>query len=359
MKRMEHYPQDSLLTTHDRIAGCLLGSAVGDAIGLPYEGLSVSRAKRFAKLPLRHRFAFGHGMVSDDTDHTIFVAQSLIRSRGDVDAFRRCLAWRLRWWLLCLPAGIGWATLRAIIRMWFGFKSSGVFSAGNGPSMRSAIIAAAFPTDAKRRRSHVETSTRLTHTDPKALAGALAVAEVAARIISGAWQGKPTIEEFVALLGGVSPDPAWQEGVAMIRDSCESLSPVTRAEQHFGMRQGISGYVLHSVPFALVAWYHHAGNYRATIEAITQAGGDVDTVAAIGGALAGATVGESGVPSDWVGGIVDWPHGTSYLRKIAASISDESSKVSTRFSPWLALRGLAFTLLVLAHGFRRLLPPYR
>jgi ADP-ribosylglycohydrolase len=335
-----------------------MGCAIGDSIGLPYEGLSTRRARRFARLPLRHRFVLGHGMVSDDTDHTIFVAQALVRGKGDVAVFRKVLAWRLRLWLLCLPAGIGWATLKGVIRLWLGFSRSGVFSAGNGPAMRSAIIGAAFATDTAGRRAHVDASTLLTHTDPKALAGALAVAEVAARIAAGTWTQKPAVDDFIAMLAGLSPEPGWLAAVNEIREACKLQDPVAAAQERFGSKQGVSGYVLHSVPFALVAWYHHFGNYRATIEAITQAGGDVDTVAAIAGALAGAAVGPQGIPSDWVNNVADWPHGTAYIRALATGLTSPGSPVRTHFSPWLFPRGILFTLLVLLHGFRRLLPPY-
>ncbi len=63
-----------MLSRTEILTGCLWGCAVGDAIGLPYESLSVRRARRFARLPLKHCFVFGRGMVSDDTDHTVFVA---------------------------------------------------------------------------------------------------------------------------------------------------------------------------------------------------------------------------------------------------------------------------------------------
>jgi ADP-ribosylglycohydrolase len=342
----------------EAVTGCLLGCAIGDSIGLPYEGLTTRRSKRFARLPLRQRFVFGHGMVSDDTDHMIFVTQALIRGKGDVVLFRRCLAWRLRLWLLCFPAGIGWATLKGIVRLWLGFSASGVFSAGNGPSMRSAIIGAAFPTDSVRRRDHVEASTLLTHTDPKALAGALAVAEVAARLAAGVWTRKPTTDDFIAALAGVSSEPGWLAAVDAMRAACESSSPLAYAQERFGSQNGILGFVLHSVPFALLAWRHHFGDYRATIEAVTQAGGDVDTVAAIAGALAGAAVGPSGIPSDWVNDIADWPHSLAYIRSLAAGLVRQDSHTRTYFSPWLFPRGIVFTLLVLAHGFRRFLPPY-
>lgn len=340
------------------IEGSLLGCAVGDSIGLPYEGMSTRRARRFARLPLRHRFAFGRGMVSDDTDHSVFVAQALIRSGAEPEVFRRILAWRLRLWLLCLPAGIGWATLRSILRMWLGLRESGVWSAGNGPGMRSGIIGAAVHSDPQRRRTLVEASTRLTHTDPKALAGALAVAEVTAHLASGAWTGQPPTADLAALLHNISPDPDWQACVNSIAAACDAPDPIVAAHTAFADTNGVSGYVLHSVPFALVAWHHHFGDFRATIESVVLAGGDVDTVGAIAGAMAGAVGGPSGIPSDWVAGIADMPHGASYIRKLARRIVDDSVEVPTGFSPALLPRGVVFTALVLAHGFRRLAPPY-
>src|SRR5438128_2167041 len=81
----------------DRIAGVILGTAVGEALGLPREGLSRRRAARlFGDPPLRHRFLFGRGMVSDDTEHTCMTSQALLHAADDVDAFARSLAWRLR-----------------------------------------------------------------------------------------------------------------------------------------------------------------------------------------------------------------------------------------------------------------------
>jgi ADP-ribosylglycohydrolase len=104
----------------DAFIGCLLGTAVGDSLGLPYEGLSPQRAAKLFPDTTKHHFFFGKGMVSDDTEHACFVAQAIIRSKGDVEEFQNQLARSLRWWLLGLPAGIGFATLRSIIKLWFG-----------------------------------------------------------------------------------------------------------------------------------------------------------------------------------------------------------------------------------------------
>lgn len=64
------------------ILGCLIGTAVGDALGLPYEGISPRRAVKLLGPPTRFRFLFGRGMVSDDTEHTVLVAEALIESGG-------------------------------------------------------------------------------------------------------------------------------------------------------------------------------------------------------------------------------------------------------------------------------------
>jgi hypothetical protein len=58
----------------DKFAGTLLGMAVGDAVGLPREGLTPRRAQRlFGGPPMEHRLVFGRGMLSGDTelDHVV------------------------------------------------------------------------------------------------------------------------------------------------------------------------------------------------------------------------------------------------------------------------------------------------
>lgn len=160
------------------LVGSLLGTAVADALGLPMEGLSKTRQRKMFPEVKGYRFLFGKGMVSDDTEHTCLVAQSIIASGENARVFAEELSWRMRRWLLGLPAGVGFATLRAILKLFVGFpvEKSGVFSAGNGPAMRSPIIGVCFGESKARLKELVTISTRITHTDPKAAYGALAVA---------------------------------------------------------------------------------------------------------------------------------------------------------------------------------------
>ena len=85
-------------------------------------------------------------MISDDTEHTLMVAQSLLKHPDDADAFARSLAWRLRWWVLGLPAGVGLATARACLKLWLGFspERSGIWSAGNGPASARRTLATSY-----------------------------------------------------------------------------------------------------------------------------------------------------------------------------------------------------------------------
>src|SRR4051812_14341818 len=94
----------------DSIRGVLLGTAVGDALGLPREGLSPRRAQRLFGNSLRHAFFLRRGMCSDDTEHTVFAAQAWLEANGDDARFAEKLAAQLRWWLLGVPAGVGFAT---------------------------------------------------------------------------------------------------------------------------------------------------------------------------------------------------------------------------------------------------------
>ena len=104
---------------HHAIESCILGTALGDAVGLPCEGLSRARQSKWFgdKTPTLY---FGRRMVSDDTEHTILVAQALVQSRGDAEKFERALSKGLRRWFLLLPAGAGLATIKACLKLCVG-----------------------------------------------------------------------------------------------------------------------------------------------------------------------------------------------------------------------------------------------
>ena len=228
---------------NDAYIGCLLGTAVGDSLGLPYEGLSARRAAKLFPDSTKHHLIFGKGMVSDDTEHAGFVAQALIRSGGDVKVFQKQLARSLRWWLLALPAGVGFATLRSILKLWFGFspQKSGVFSAGNGPAMRSPIIGLAHGDDPEKLRQFVKASTEITHSDPKAYYAALAVALATYQSAS---DETASPERFLATLKEMLPQDDAAELHELLQRAADSAAkgePVTEFARDIGSSKGITG----------------------------------------------------------------------------------------------------------------------
>lgn len=311
----------------------------------------------------RHRLAFGRGLVSDDTEHSFLLTRAILVEPHDPTAFAKRLARAFRWWLLALPPGVGFATLRAIVKLWLGFPPgrSGVASAGNGASMRIAPIGVRFHRDEKRLCSFVEAATAITHRDERALTGALAMARVAAWVTRESRQ--PSIEELLALLGRCGRDSEWKAIVSAIREAADVGEPVAAFADRLGLSRAVSGYVYHSVPIALYAWFHNYADFAKTLTSVLDCGGDTDTTGAMAGALAGLTSGVESIPSDWVRGVVDFPLSRKILTRSAedlarATIQDSSTSPATWHWPAVPVRNFVLLLLVLAHGFRRLLPPY-
>ena len=353
------------------IIGCVLGTAVGDALGLALEGLSRGRQSRmFPDLAGYHLLPFGKGMCSDDTEHTCMLAQSLIRTAGLHDPddaarkFAANLGWRLRFWLLGLPAGIGLATLRAILKLWIGFPArySGVYSAGNGPAMRVALIGVCHGDDPPRMRALVRAATRITHTDPKAEHGALAVALAAHLAATGA---EIAPADYARRLRELLVDDGREllnlvDHVARSVDSNESAADYTARN---GCADGVTGYILHTVPAALHVWLRRQSDYRGAIIETVRLGGDSDTVAAVVGALVGARAGKEGIPAEWLRELWEWPRTPAWMERLGSTLAarchDRSIDSALPLNPFkLMLRNVLFIPLVLAHGFRRLLPPY-
>jgi len=350
--------------------GCLLGTATGDSLGLPYEGLSPKRAAKLFPDPTKHHLLFNKGLVSDDTEHACFVAQALIRSRGpgalgvNVHDFQNQLARSLRWWLLALPAATGFATLRSILKLWLGFppQKSGVFSAGNGPSMRSPILGVAFGGDAEKLKQFVKASTEITHSDPKAYYAALAVALAT---YQSARDETVSPESFLAALKELLPQDDAEELHELLQRAADSAAkgePVTEFANSIGSKKGISGYSYHTVPCVLQVWFREPEDFAQGLQSIIRAGGDTDTAGAIFGGIVGARVGKEGIPESWLDNIVEWPRSISWLERLGSAMAESelspTAKCPRYFVPGVVLRNVVFLIIVLVHGFRRLAPPY-
>lgn len=122
------------MTLADRIGGCILGGALGDALGGPYENCPAPVAL-WADAPLR---------LSDDTQLTLATCESIVRvQRPDPECIAAAFATlfqqrRLR--------GLGASTFKALQELaagghWALVGGKGDRSAGNGPATRIAPLA--------------------------------------------------------------------------------------------------------------------------------------------------------------------------------------------------------------------------
>lgn len=304
--------------TTGRLYESLLGTAIGDSLGLPYEGLKASRAKRLLKGEIRPRLWFGKSFVSDDTLQTIFVLQSLHVCNGDVQLFQRELAKRLRSWFLAIPPGIGKSTVIACFKLAMGSSptKSGVNSGGNGAAMRSAIIGHWFANNDTLRVQFTEASARITHTNPDAITGA----------------------QIIALTASLSA----REKLHELQDQIPAHYPEWPIE-YPRRAEGPTGYVIETVNAALDICKADA-EFQLAIEATVRMGGDTDSVAAI------------------VGGILTTSDNSQYK-----TIASPTTQMLKEIAEGRLLRIPYFTLLkwhlaqlpiVLAFGLRRLFPPY-
>jgi ADP-ribosyl-[dinitrogen reductase] hydrolase len=362
----------------DAVVGCLLGQAVGDMMGLPAENLGPRRVQKLFPTFDRPRFLFGRGMGSDDTEHACMTAQALLRSGGDRHRFRRSLAWRLRWWFLAGPPGIGLATLKACVRLWLGWPSdrSGVRSAGNGPAMRAAILFAAvgcLPEPDGHEYLYSEPfrpwssdSTRLSHTDPQAESGARLIQNVAWFAADGrrdSFIPADVVSILQRLVMACRPTGDLFEHFTALIPAYEANKSVAEFAAELKLTRGITGYIAHTVPVAVYAFLRHPDDYRTAIESVIRLGGDTDTVAAITGALVGARVGKAGIPTEWLDRWADWPRSVAWMERLALKLADgkwrEAAQPAVPLAWWaIPFRNLFFFLVVLAHVLRRLLPPY-
>lgn len=321
----------------ERLAGVLLGTAVGDALGLVCEGMSAKRiARRFGRLD-RYHLLGRTGYVSDDTEQSALVAQSLARHPADLDRCVRAFRRSLLGWFWRLPWGIGLATVRSSFRIMLGLSRSGVPSAGNGSAMRAAVVGAFFHGDAENRRAFGTAIGSVTHTDDRAIQGALFVAE----LIAG---GPEAARKIVT-------EPILGEAL----DRAAELARRGAATSEAAEALKTTGYVVHTVPFALYCYLRYGDTPLLALQECIGAGGDTDSIGAILGAWLGARHGEAGLPAHLLAELNDGPFGPTHLRGLAVSLA--SGAAPPRYS-WLRalLRNLALYPVVVFHGLRRIFP---
>ena len=315
----------------------MLGLAVGDALGFPVEGLSRKRARRRYAGIDRYRFLGKTGFVSDDTEQAIMIAESLIEASGQVETAARIFGKKLRGWFWTLPPGIGKSTIKSCLKLSLGLES-GVFSAGNGAAMRMAPVGVFSEEPAELATALA----KVTHTDPKGVEGAVAVACGVARIVRGERCELEDLPAFESELG---------QAMTKARDLVKEGASLDRIADEIGT----SGYVLHTVPLAFAAYWSHPATFLDGLQSVILQGGDADTNGAVAGALLGAHFGMDGIPSELVEGL-ELSHGKTRLEALVEGMLNGGGQVERPGFLALRWRETQVKFGVVLHVLGRLVP---
>ena len=210
----------------------------------------------------------------------------------------------------------------------------------------------------------VRASTRLTHTDARAEEGAWVTAAAAGYAVSRSSEEMTPGGFFRCTLATLRGEELAGR-LSLVRDLLLADAAPQELAERMRLAAGVTGYINDTVPAVVFCWLRYSGDFRKTVENAILLGGDADTTGAIAGALAGATTGVEGIPPEWLERILDWPLSLQHLRALARALADMPVAVAPNDYaglrlcwPAMALRNVLVLPVVLAHGFRRLFPPY-
>jgi ADP-ribosyl-[dinitrogen reductase] hydrolase len=297
------------MTRADRLRkkykGCMLGAAIGDALGKQNEGL-----KREEILSKGHIIDYGKapegcpgeklrpGQYTDDTEQMLVLAYSLINSGGfNVQDFAARIA---QWGGDALldetrrPL-MGPTSSMAIKRLISGltWEKSGIDIPSCGSAMRAAPIGL-FYKDMDDIQSNAALSSIPTHNSKGAVAGAVAAA-TGVRCAIEDMECHDIIKE--ACLRALKYDCVLAEKIEL------SYNIMKKEPDQAFAQLGTSFLAIETVPCAFYCLLKHFDSpEKAIIEAVN-AGGDTDSIACITGALCGALHGVSALPWRWIKGL--------------------------------------------------------
>ena len=302
------------MASEDRFVGCMVGLAVGDALGYPAEFRSRAQILReigpdgitdFIRLkdprftrPVILGADHPPGTFTDDTQMSLAVARGLLAADpDDLDGLMHAVAGEFVTWSVSpdndrAPGGTcmtGCSNLRRGVS----WRDAGVVrSKGCGSAMRVAPIGLLFHNDLDHLLEVARASSLPTHGHPAALEGAAA----AALMVALALRGAPAVEmmaEIEKRCFGRSPD--FDACLSRVPELIEA--PPAKALSTAGLGEG--WVAEEAVASALYCCWRHPGDYAAGVLEAVNTDGDSDSIATIAGSVLGAALGVDGIPATW------------------------------------------------------------
>ena len=328
-------PSDSQLRSHFR--GCLLGGAVGDALGAPVEFLDLDEiVKAYGEQGIRdYAPAYGKlGAITDDTQMTLFTAEAVLSAHvtavlqsQEPDFFRAATSSYGRWLMTqensrLVSSGSAKASWLLQQKKLFSRRAPGTTclsalqssrgkvmratndSKGCGGVMRMAPVGMYFAHSLSRERhpdrllsSIFATGNDLaaiTHGHPSGClsAGAFAV------MISLVLVGNSLTDAIHAAKEELRKHPSHKETLAAI-EKAESLVK-SRPRERSALRELGKGFVAEEALAMGVYCALGAGDFEDGVILAVNHGGDSDSTGSITGNLLGAAAGADAIPDRWL-----------------------------------------------------------
>src|SRR5262245_6868640 len=301
----------------DRFQGCLLGLAIGDALGGKFEAQSAEAIRgRFPTI--RHLIDYPQEEIwyTDDTQMAIGVAETLI-AHGQIVEEHLCRAFVANY----VPSrGYGRGARKVLEAMEEGRDYRQVAqhhfpggSFGNGAAMRVAPVGLFFRDDRRRLWEQARASALPTHLHPLGIEGAQLLALVVA--LCTRMERFDRAGFFADLLAACESES--------YRAKIEEARRVQAPSDLAALGNRIEA--LHSVPTAIASFALTPESFEETIGNVIFLGGDTDTLAAMAGAMSGAYVGAGRLPSRLVGLLESSPKGRTYLAELGSQLFSRRS----------------------------------
>lgn len=299
--------------TEDQFAGALLGCAVGDALGAWIEGRSRTAIAELDNLVSHYRpfREYPAGQFTDDTQLTVATAKSMVRKHGvDGADIAQEIA---QLWRDNTIIGAGPVAKRAINKIIEGVDWQEAADPGdlpfNGAAMRISPLGLWYAGESNSAmREGVRIASLVTHGHPVGIDAAVVTARAVAQAAGTKHiETRPFLEDL-AISAETEP---LQTSLIQLADwmalsESEALAAIVDATQEQRMEGfGINVMAVPTILAALYCFLMTPDDYIATIDCALRVGGDVDTVAAIAGAISGARHGVGAIPSNLRESLID------------------------------------------------------
>lgn len=295
--------------TPTQIQGFLLGTAVGDAMGVPVE---FTTRKFLKEKPVSGMRGYGThhqppGTWSDDSALTYQTTESLLDGRIDYAGLaQRFLNWYLyaHWTANGTVFDVGIATRNALDRLEQGVEPTQAGEThelcnGNGSLMRILPVAFHFSSGhgagltREERFGIIRNVSSITHGHIRSAMACFILVEFAGHLLNGLDK-----KEAFALIQAELPGFFENQAPA---DELELFSRILAEDLPSFPENDIysSGYVLHSLEASLWSILTTSSFQEALLRGVNLAG-DADTTGSVTGGLAGLYYGTAGIPAEWL-----------------------------------------------------------